>query len=64
MRSTFERLSRIFGAVDGPANVAVVSGVAGACLSTGILIVLGLANLVADGFSMAVIFLRPGLTRI
>lgn len=44
----------VFGAVDGTVTTfAVVSGVAGAGLSTGILIVLGLANLVADGFSMA-----------
>jgi VIT1/CCC1 family predicted Fe2+/Mn2+ transporter len=45
----------IYGAVDGAVTTfAVVSGVVGAELSTGVLIILGLANLVADGFSMAV----------
>lgn len=45
----------IYGAVDGAVTTfAVVSGVVGAELPTGILIILGLANLVADGFSMAV----------
>jgi VIT1/CCC1 family predicted Fe2+/Mn2+ transporter len=45
----------IYGAVDGIVTTfAVVSGVAGAGLSSGIVIVLGAANLVADGFSMAV----------
>jgi VIT1/CCC1 family predicted Fe2+/Mn2+ transporter len=45
----------IYGAVDGTVTTfAVVAGAAGAALSTGIVIVLGLANLIADGFSMAV----------
>jgi VIT1/CCC1 family predicted Fe2+/Mn2+ transporter len=45
----------IYGAVDGTVTTfAVVSGVAGAGLSSGVVIVLGLANLLADGFSMAV----------
>ena len=45
----------IYGAIDGAVTTfAVVSGVAGAELSSGVVIVLGLANLVADGFSMAV----------
>lgn len=45
----------VYGAVDGTVTTfAVVSGVAGAGLSSGIVIVLGLANLLADGFSMAV----------
>ena len=45
----------IYGAVDGAVTTfAVVSGVAGAQLSSGIVIILGAANLVADGFSMAV----------
>jgi len=45
----------IYGAIDGIVTTfAVVSGVAGAGLSMGIVIVLGVANLVADGFSMAV----------
>lgn len=44
----------IYGSVDGTVTTfAVVSGVAGAGLSPGIVIVLGLANLVGDGFSMA-----------
>jgi VIT1/CCC1 family predicted Fe2+/Mn2+ transporter len=45
----------VYGAMDGTVTTfAVVSGVAGAGLSTGVAIVLGLANLLADGFSMAV----------
>jgi vacuolar iron transporter family protein len=44
-----------YGAVDGAITTfAVVSGVAGAGLSSSIVIILGAANLVADGFSMAV----------
>lgn len=44
----------VYGAIDGTVTTfAVVSGVAGAGLSTGVVIVLGMANLVADGFSMA-----------
>jgi VIT1/CCC1 family predicted Fe2+/Mn2+ transporter len=44
----------VYGAVDGTVTTfAVVSGVAGAGLSTGVVIVLGLANLLGDGFSMA-----------
>ena len=45
----------IYGAIDGIVTTfAVVSGVVGAGLSSGIVIVLGLANLLADGFSMGV----------
>jgi VIT1/CCC1 family predicted Fe2+/Mn2+ transporter len=45
----------VYGAIDGAITTfAIVSGVAGAGLSSGVLIVLGLANLLADGFSMAV----------
>lgn len=45
----------VYGGVDGAITTfAVVSGVAGAGLSSGIIVVLGAANLVADGFSMAV----------
>lgn len=45
----------IYGAVDGLVTTfAVVSGVAGAGLPSGIVIVLGAANLAGDGFSMAV----------
>lgn len=44
----------VYGAIDGTVTTfAVVSGVAGAGLSTGVIIVLGMANLVGDGFSMA-----------
>jgi len=45
----------IFGAIDGTVTTfAVVSSVSGANLTAGVLIILGLANLVADGFSMAI----------
>jgi len=44
----------IYGAIDGAVTtLAVVAGVAGAGLGHRIVIILGLANLVADGFSMA-----------
>jgi VIT1/CCC1 family predicted Fe2+/Mn2+ transporter len=44
----------VYGAIDGAVTTfAVVSGVAGAGLSPGVLVVLGVANLVGDGFSMA-----------
>jgi VIT1/CCC1 family predicted Fe2+/Mn2+ transporter len=44
----------IYGAIDGTVTTfAVVSGVAGAGLSSSVVIVLGVANLVGDGFSMA-----------
>ena len=44
----------IYGAIDGAVTTfAVVSGVAGAGLSPSIIIVLGIANLIGDGFSMA-----------
>lgn len=60
-----ERLSRpprqsslrdfIYGGIDGTVTTfAVVAGVAGAELSATIVIILGFANLIADGFSMAV----------
>jgi len=45
----------IYGAIDGTVTTfAVVSGVVGAGLSSKVIIILGLANLLADGFSMAV----------
>ncbi|WP_320668624.1 VIT1/CCC1 transporter family protein [Patulibacter defluvii] len=45
----------IYGAIDGSVTTfAVVAGVAGAQLSERVVIVLGAANLLADGFSMAV----------
>lgn len=44
----------ILGAVDGSVTTfAIVAGAVGAQLSGGVVIVLGVANLVADGFSMA-----------
>ncbi len=45
----------VYGAVDGAVTTfAIVAGVAGAGLSSGVIIILGFANLLADGFSMAV----------
>ena len=45
----------IYGAVDGAITTfAIVAGVAGAGMSAGVIIILGFANLLADGFSMAV----------
>ena len=45
----------VLGAVDGTITTfAIVSGVAGAGLSVGVALVLGVANVLADGFSMAV----------
>ena len=44
----------VYGGIDGAVTTfAIVAGVAGAGLSSGIILVLGLANLLADGFSMA-----------
>jgi VIT1/CCC1 family predicted Fe2+/Mn2+ transporter len=44
----------VYGGIDGAVTTfAIVSGVAGAQLSTGIVLILGAANLLADGFSMA-----------
>jgi VIT1/CCC1 family predicted Fe2+/Mn2+ transporter len=44
----------VYGAIDGAVTTfAVVSGVAGAELPAGIVLILGAANLVGDGFSMA-----------
>jgi vacuolar iron transporter family protein len=45
----------IYGAIDGTVTTfAVVAGVAGANLSPTIVIILGVANLIADGFSMGI----------
>ena len=45
----------IYGAIDGAVTTfAVVAGARGAKLSDSVVIILGLANLLADGFSMAV----------
>lgn len=44
----------IYGGIDGAVTTfAIVSGVVGADLSSGIVLILGFANLLADGFSMA-----------
>ncbi len=44
----------IYGGIDGSVTTfAIVSGVVGADLSTALILVMGSANLVADGFSMA-----------
>jgi len=44
----------VYGAVDGAVTTfAVVSGVAGAGLSVAVVLILGFANLLGDGFSMA-----------
>jgi len=43
----------VYGANDGVVTTfAIVSGVAGADLSAGVVLILGFANLLADGFSM------------
>jgi len=45
----------VYGGIDGAVTTfAVVAGVVGAELSTTIILILGFANLLADGFSMAV----------
>ena len=45
----------IYGGIDGAVTTfAIVSGVAGAQLSATIVLILGFANLFADGFAMAV----------
>ncbi len=45
----------VYGGLDGIITTfAIVSGVAGASLSANIVLILGFANLLADGFSMAV----------
>jgi len=44
----------VYGAIDGAVTTfAVVAGVVGAGLSDSVIIILGFANLLADGFSMA-----------
>ena len=45
----------VYGAIDGAVTTfAVVAGVIGAQLSPGVIVILGAANLFADGFSMAI----------
>lgn len=44
----------VYGGIDGAITTfAIVAGVVGAALSSNIILILGLANLLADGFSMA-----------
>lgn len=44
----------VYGGIDGAVTTfAVVAGVTGASLSSAIILILGMANLLADGFSMA-----------
>ena len=44
----------VFGGIDGAVTTfAVVAGASGASLSSGVVLILGFANLFADGFSMA-----------
>ena len=44
----------VYGGIDGAVTTfAIVAGVAGAALSVDVILILGFANLVADGFSMA-----------
>ncbi len=57
----FERLQHkylpefVYGGMDGSVTTfAVVSGVIGASLSSSIVLIMGFANLFADGFSMAI----------
>jgi VIT1/CCC1 family predicted Fe2+/Mn2+ transporter len=47
--------SAVYGGLDGCVTTfAVVAGVAGASLSGGVVLILGFANLIADGLSMAI----------
>ena len=44
----------VYGGIDGAVTTfAIVAGVVGAALSAKVILILGLANLIADGFSMA-----------
>ena len=44
----------VYGGIDGVITTfAIVAGVVGAALSSNVILILGLANLLADGFSMA-----------
>ena len=58
MKKSFERKylpEFVYGGIDGAVTTfAVVSGVLGVSLSASIVLILGFANLIADGFSMAV----------
>ena len=55
MKEKFEKYlgQLVYGAIDGAVTTfAVVAGAAGARLSSTVIIILGFANLIADGFSM------------
>jgi VIT1/CCC1 family predicted Fe2+/Mn2+ transporter len=55
MKQKFEQYlgQFVYGAIDGSVTTfAVVAGAAGANLSSTVIIILGFANLIADGFSM------------
>lgn len=55
MKQKFEQYlgQLVYGAIDGSVTTfAVVAGAAGAKLSSTVIIILGFANLIADGFSM------------
>jgi VIT1/CCC1 family predicted Fe2+/Mn2+ transporter len=44
----------VYGGIDGTVTTyAIMAGVVGASLSSGVVVILGIANLLADGFSMA-----------
>ena len=44
----------VYGGIDGAVTTfAIVAGVVGAALEPAVILILGFANLVADGFSMA-----------
>ena len=44
----------VYGGIDGSVTTfAVVAGVVGAHLSPGVILIIGMANIIADGFSMA-----------
>ncbi|MEO1788560.1 MAG: VIT1/CCC1 transporter family protein [Pseudomonadota bacterium] len=52
--STGHLRDAVYGAIDGAVTTfAIVAGVVGAGLSTRVIIILGIANVLADGFSMA-----------
>ena len=50
----------VYGGIDGGVTTfAVVAGAVGAHLDTSIVLILGFANLIADGFSMSVELIWP-----
>lgn len=56
MKSFFDKYLRefVYGALDGTVTTfAIIAGVAGANLSPSIVLILGISNVLADGFSMA-----------